>query len=174
MHGVRNQQCCALYQRVEAVTVRLRSLHVRCLGVAALGLGVSLVDVGLGLGFASDRAPESTRPVSIPKPASPAQVYRSACLRCHDSDGRGQAVRDSFPTIPDFTNLAWHASRGDEDLGRTILNGKGPAMSPMKKKLESLDVMQMVSFVRGFRGGGVIVLDSSPSPSSAPEAEPGD
>jgi len=171
MYHVRNHHRCAPLRRVGAATPRLESVLIRGLGIAALGLGVSLVDVGLGI--ASDQTSAYAGPESMAKPASPAQVYRSACLQCHDRDGRGEAVRDALPKIPDFTNTGWHASRADEDLGQAILHGKGRAMSPMKKKLGSLDVTQMVSFVRAFRGGGVVVLDESQSSSTMQNAEPG-
>jgi mono/diheme cytochrome c family protein len=172
MYRIRNHHRSAPSRRVKVVTPRLETLLIRGLGIAALGLGGSLADVGPGV--ASDQTPAHARPESTAKPDSPTGVYRSACLQCHDSDGRGQAMRDTFPTIPDFTNPGWHASRTDEDLGRSILHGKGRGMRPMKKKLGSLDVMQMVSFVRAFRGGGVVVHDESESPSSAPDAARGD
>jgi mono/diheme cytochrome c family protein len=172
MYRVRNHHRRTPTRRVKVMTPRLETLLIRGLGIAALGLGGSLADVGPGV--ASDQTPAQARPESTAKPDSPAGVYRSACLQCHDSDGRGDAIRDTFPAIPDFTNPGWHASRTDEDLGRAILHGKGRAMRPMKKKLGSLDVMHMVSFVRAFRGGGVVVPDESEPPSSAPDAAPGD
>jgi mono/diheme cytochrome c family protein len=113
----------------------------------------------------------SAQESSASGPGSPAQVYLAACLQCHDSDGRGGCVRDALPNIPDFTNPRWHDSRPDEDLRRSILHGKGRAMSPMKNKLGSVDVMQMVSFIRCFRGGAVVVTDGSQSPSATPGDE---
>jgi mono/diheme cytochrome c family protein len=95
-------------------------------------------------------------------------------LQCHDGDGRGKAVRDAFPAIPDFTNLGWHDSRADEDLTRAILHGKGRVMRPMREKLGSLDVTQMVSFVRAFRGGGLVVQDESEKSAAAEDGEIGD
>jgi mono/diheme cytochrome c family protein len=144
---------------------RLVVLLIRGLGVVSLGLEPSRL--GMRTGIASDQAPTHALPESNSRPVTSAQVYRSACLRCHDIDGKGGRVRDTFPTIPDFTSTGWHASRADEDLVRAILQGKGRAMSPMRKKLGSLDVMHMVSFVRAFRGGGLVVTDELASPSSA-------
>jgi mono/diheme cytochrome c family protein len=99
---------------------------------------------------------------------SPIQVYRASCSACHDSDGRGGLVRDDTPTIPDFTDAKWHASRSDAELSRSILEGKGKSMPRMKKKLGSVDVKQMVLFVRGFRGGKQVV-DDEPEAPAAPE-----
>jgi mono/diheme cytochrome c family protein len=159
----------APYRGIEASSHGLGTRLIRCLGIAALGLGATVVVVGTGI--ASDRpAAADSRPDSTPDSPSPTQVYRSACLECHDGDGRGQAVRDAFPAIPDFTNPGWHDSRADADLSRAILDGKGKMMRPMKKKLGSLDVTQMVSFVRAFRGGGLLVQDEAEK-SAAAEAE---
>jgi len=99
---------------------------------------------------------------------SPIQVYRASCLECHDSDGRGGIVRDDLPAIPDFTDAKWHASRSDAELSHSILEGKGKSMPRMKKKLGSVDVKQMVLFVRRFQGGKQVV-DDEPEPPAAPE-----
>jgi mono/diheme cytochrome c family protein len=105
------------------------------------------------------------------------RVYKAACLKCHDTDGKGEIIRDVTPKVPDFTNDAWQSSRSDAELARTILEGKGKSMPSMRKKLGSVDVRQMVAFVRAFRGGKQVVDDtedesvvSQPS-ASAPGAE---
>jgi mono/diheme cytochrome c family protein len=103
--------------------------------------------------------------------ATSIQVYRASCLDCHDSDGRGGIVRDDLPTIPDFTDAKWHASRNDAELSRSILEGKGKSMPRMKKKLGSVDVKQMVAFVRGFQGGKQVVEDE-PGPAVVPPQQP--
>lgn len=95
---------------------------------------------------------------------TPIQVYRASCLECHDSDGRGGVVRDMLPRIPDFTDAKWHSSRSDAELSHSILEGKGKSMRSMKKKLGSVDVMQMVSFVRAFQGGKQVVDDEPEAP----------
>jgi hypothetical protein len=82
-------------------------------------------------------------------------------LKCHDRDGSGEAVREIHKDIPDFTDPQWQDSRTDADLSRSILEGKGKAMRPMNEKLESLDVMKMVSFIRAFREGKQVVDDNS-------------
>jgi len=108
---------------------------------------------------------EASEPTSRAKSATtPIQVYRASCLECHDSDGRGGVVRDVLPKIPDFRDAKWHSSRSDAELSRSILEGKGKSMRSMKKKLGSVDVMQMVSFVRAFQGGKQVVDDEPEAP----------
>jgi mono/diheme cytochrome c family protein len=96
-------------------------------------------------------------------PSTAIEVFRTKCVECHDNDGKGGVVRDDFPSIPDFTDPRWHAARSDAELGRSILEGKGKSMPRMKQKLGSVDVRQMVAFVRAFRGGKQIVDDEPDS-----------
>jgi len=101
------------------------------------------------------------------------QLYRASCLECHDNDGRGGVVRDELPSVPDFTDARWHASRSDAELSRSILEGKGKSMPRMKKKLGSVDVKQMVSFVRAFQGGKQVVDDEPESPAAPSQSTGG-
>jgi len=93
-------------------------------------------------------------------------------VECHDVDGRGEAGRDTLPKIPDFTDVKWHTSRSDAELSRSILEGKGKSMPRMKAKLVSVDVKQMVGFVRAFEGGKLVV-DDEPERPSIPERPAG-
>ena len=111
----------------------------------------------------------SDRATTVAVPAAVIQFYRASCLQCHDVDGRGEVARDLFPTIPDLTDPVWQASRGDADLGRSILDGKGKSMPRMRDKLGTLDVRQMVVFVREFRDGNQVVdEESETAPAAAP------
>jgi cytochrome c oxidase cbb3-type subunit 3 len=116
---------------------------------------------------ASKAAESQPRPSAV-FAATPIDVYRSSCLECHDNDGRGSVVRDVYPRIPDFTDPDWHSTRSDDQLSRSILEGKGKSMPRMKEKLGSLDVKQMVAFLRGFRSGTQVVDDE---PDAAPTPE---
>jgi mono/diheme cytochrome c family protein len=85
-------------------------------------------------------------------------LYSTFCFTCHDTNGKGiAALRASMPELPDFTAKLWQKSRTDADLGHSILEGKGQFMLPMKDKLGSVDVKQMVALVRGFDGGQQII-----------------
>jgi mono/diheme cytochrome c family protein len=85
-------------------------------------------------------------------------LYGTFCFACHDTTGKGNAVMKlSMPEIPDFTAAAWQKSRTQADLTQSILNGKGKFMLPMKDKLGTVDVKQMVALVRGFQGGKQVI-----------------
>jgi mono/diheme cytochrome c family protein len=100
------------------------------------------------------------------------RVYRTTCLKCHDTDGKGEIVRDVMSKVPDFTDAAWHATRTDAELGRSILEGKGKSMPAMRNKLGGVDVAQMVAFVRGFRDGKQVVEEEEEKPAEPAPARP--
>jgi mono/diheme cytochrome c family protein len=141
------------------------SMTVTILRVATAGLA------GLAIGAFQVRAagPEASADRAARAPQTPVQVFRASCVECHDGDGRGEAGRDPFPKIPDFTDARWQASRNDSDLGRSILEGKGKSMPRMRNKLGSVDVARMVAFVRAFQGGKQVV-DDAPEALPAPPA----
>jgi mono/diheme cytochrome c family protein len=105
-------------------------------------------------------------PAALPPTAhvAPEDVYRTYCFACHDSNGRGNdAIRMAMKELPDFTGNAWQKSRSDADLARSVLDGKGKFMLPMKDKLGSVDVQKMVALVRAFDGGQQVVAVEGPT-----------
>ena len=56
-----------------------------------------------------------------------------------------------------ISESSWQSSRGDADLARSILDGKGKTMPRMKDKLVPVLPLQMVAFIRAFRGGKQVV-----------------
>jgi len=101
------------------------------------------------------------------------EVYRTLCLDCHDSDGRGELARNQMKSIPDLTDAKWHTARSDQQIRHAILEGKGKLMPSMKKKLRPGEVEPLIAFIRGFRGGGQVVPDDDKQvdvepPSAAP------
>jgi len=121
----------------------------------------------------SPAEPTSSLPGAAASAATPIQLYRASCLECHDSDGRGTVIRDLLPQVPDFTDARWHASQSDAALCRSILDGKGKSMPRMKEKLGSVDVKQMVSFVRAFQGGKLVVNDEPEAPAAPVQSTDG-
>jgi mono/diheme cytochrome c family protein len=129
---------------------------------------------------ATTGAPKAAAAIPVPTPATvpaptpapvgftPAQLYRSICIQCHDVDGRGSIVRQAMPTIPDLTDPKWNASRTDADLQRSMLEGKGQFMLPMKDKfaLTQIDPKDMVAFMRSFQPGKPAVATRTPAPST--------
>jgi mono/diheme cytochrome c family protein len=113
----------------------------------------------------------STTPASSHMSAQ--SVYQTYCFACHNTTGQGDPnMRKTMPEIPDFTSDTWQKSRTDRDLNHSILEGKGKFMLPMKDKLGSVDVSQMVSLVRKFEGAKqVIPLAAAPLPGPPPPSD---
>jgi mono/diheme cytochrome c family protein len=104
--------------------------------------------------FSAHPSPAQLSPSNL----TAAAIFGTYCFACHDTTGRGNPlVRPAMPELPDFTAVAWHKSRTDNDLAQSILLGKGKFMPLMSDKLGTVDVKQMVSFVRGFQGGKQVV-----------------
>jgi ubiquinol-cytochrome c reductase cytochrome b subunit len=97
------------------------------------------------------------------------QLYRAyLCVSCHDLDGRGGVARKAMPEIPDFADAKWQSEHADADLGKSILEGKGKFMPPIKDKLAPEDMQKLVAFVRSFKDGGLVVKEEPREPPKLP------
>jgi len=114
--------------------------------------------------FSGRKAGPSAQPL-LTSHMSAVSVYQNLCFACHDKTGHGDPLmRNSMKEIPDFTSAAWQKTRSDQDLMHSILDGKGTFMLPMKDKLGTVDVKDMVALVRAFPKGQII----EPAPAKAP------
>jgi mono/diheme cytochrome c family protein len=100
--------------------------------------------------LAARPSPES--PAAAPNAAAAAEVasrrhFRKLCARCHDDDFKGGVLRETIPSIPDFTDAAWQASRSDARLLATILEGRG-RMPSFRGKLSDDQARGLVALVR--------------------------
>ena len=85
-------------------------------------------------------------------PRAALQVFKSKCVGCHQSDGKGESFRENAPQIPDFSDPAWHEKRPDHELSNSIVHGRGK-MKAMGTKLEGVAPEQLVALVRKFQEG---------------------
>lgn len=97
-------------------------------------------------------------------------LYRTHCMDCHETDGRGGSSREVMRKIPDFTKPEWHSAYDDDHLQHSIREGKG-LMPAMKNQLGPTEVVHLVSLVRNFRGGGQVVPDE-PADQQEPSTQP--
>jgi hypothetical protein len=89
------------------------------------------------------RSPDEEKRVVI-------SLYNRYCVRCHGVDGRG--VWD-IPDVPNFTNERWQASRGDGQLARIILEGRGAVMPAFRGTLSLEEAWAMARYLRTFVPG---------------------
>ena len=82
-----------------------------------------------------------------------AALFEQRCVRCHGAAGRGTELREDYPSIPDFTDSAWHASRTEPQLRASILNGRGLTMPAFGDELSGEQVSSLVAFLRSYSPG---------------------
>lgn len=108
---------------------------------------------------ASNTSPEKeiSKPVSINQISSKLsgeEVYKSSCIACHGSDGKG-----ALPGTPDFTNAKGPLNKNDEELLSNMINGFQSPGSPMampprggNASLTDADVKAVLGYIRATFG----------------------
>lgn len=97
--------------------------------------------------------------IAIPAPAGPAsaiekrvrvasQLYQQNCLTCHGPQGTGQRMRDSMPSLPDFSSSKWQQTHSDTQLADAIENGKGLIMPAWKGTINNQQTRDLVAYLR--------------------------
>lgn len=72
-------------------------------------------------------------------------VYRSACISCHQADGRGADGR----LAADFTTDRARLAKSDDALVASIMNGvPGTAMAPFAGRLSEADARDVIAYLR--------------------------
>src|SRR5262249_46175527 len=157
---------------------KLSQQQILALAVYVRAFGIGTIETPQAAAKQPQPPVASEKPTTKPAPAPVAaamptdQLYRAYCLACHDPDGRGQIVRKAMPEVPDFTEAKWQGSRSDPELKKSILDGKGKFMLPMKDKLSSADADKMVAFVRAFHGSKQLVRVEPKPAGLPPPAQP--
>jgi mono/diheme cytochrome c family protein/uncharacterized membrane protein len=81
-------------------------------------------------------------------------LYREHCQRCHGADGRGGRDQPDLGSRPDFASSDWQKRRDDDQLLRSILDGKGKEMPPWREKISEEQARGLVAYVRAFAPAG--------------------
>ncbi|MBX7222726.1 MAG: c-type cytochrome [Blastocatellia bacterium] len=102
---------------------------------------------------AQPNTPKPVTPISEATKEDPAtrvkNLYNGNCASCHGLEGKPQVT---FPGIPDFTNADWQKKEKDEELTKSIKNGKGTNMP--KYVGPEADVPELLAYVRNLGKGG--------------------
>lgn len=113
-------------------------IHSKAFFAKLIGVGCLVTLVGTGLGTGRTAPNESTGK----RLARGKRLYTGAgaCVACHGVDGR-----PTTPDAPDLTDTAWQRQRTDEELAKSIANGKG-TMPAFKGTPD--DIAALVAYVR--------------------------
>jgi cytochrome c oxidase cbb3-type subunit 3 len=76
------------------------------------------------------------------------RLFERLCTRCHGPDGRGSDMRESLPSIPDFTHRAWQERRSDPQILASVLGGKGTGMPSFRNRLAPEHARNLVAYIR--------------------------
>ncbi len=76
------------------------------------------------------------------------RIYENECRKCHEIDGKG-TKRGKGLGVPDFADAEWQASVTDEQLIKSITNGK-KKMPKQEGKLSPEEIKAVVKYIRFF------------------------
>ena len=74
------------------------------------------------------------------------KIYQNECQKCHGKDGKG-SKRGKSLGVPNFTDAEWQASVTDEELIKSITNGK-KKMPKQEGKLSAEEIKAVVKYIR--------------------------
>ncbi|MCR4288725.1 MAG: cytochrome c [Candidatus Scalindua sp.] len=77
------------------------------------------------------------------------KIFNNECKKCHGKDGKG-SKRGKGLGVPDFTDGEWQDSVTDEQLIKSITNGK-KKMPKQAEKLSQEEIKAMVKYIRFFK-----------------------
>jgi mono/diheme cytochrome c family protein len=95
---------------------------------------------------------------SNPEVQAGSRDFQRLCVKCHSADGKGASIRESLPTLPDFTDARWQRRRTNAQLVVSVLDGKGDVMPQFRDKLSPEQAKALVRFIRTFSS---VQIDSS-------------
>ena len=81
-------------------------------------------------------------------------LFAGTCARCHGADGAGGLPVASGQTPRNFRDHAFHVSRSDADLKRTIREGKPPGMPPFGTTFDEAQLAALVTHLRSLDPDG--------------------
>jgi mono/diheme cytochrome c family protein len=92
-----------------------------------------------------------------------AKVFQTECAACHDVDGSGNVIRQSMPTLPDFSSLGWQMTQTDLEITHRIQDGDEPLMPAYKDKLTRDEILALTIYIRAFS----VMPTTTPGPTLA-------
>ena len=76
------------------------------------------------------------------------KIYKNQCRKCHEKDGKG-TKRGKKLGVPNFTDGKWQDATTDEQMIKSITNGK-KKMPKQGHKLSPEEIKAVVKYIRFF------------------------
>ena len=113
---------------------------------------------------ASQTNPPATISVEAPRPEVK-QIYKFDCAMCHGDNGNGKTdlATGMNLVLDDWTTTAPLAGKSDDELFKTIRNGKDKMPPEDSSRAKDDEIRGLVKYIRAF---------SKNAPAAAPAAEP--
>jgi mono/diheme cytochrome c family protein len=99
----------------------------------------------------------ATPPANVSRAAPPGvpaetgeNIYLTACANCHGADGRGAALKDRFPELPDLGAPEVQAKLTDDTIAETIRQGHGK-MPGFTAVLSEDQISRLPAYLRGLK-----------------------
>jgi mono/diheme cytochrome c family protein len=87
------------------------------------------------------------------------KTFETNCSACHGMDGAGSLLRATkYPTLPDFSSLAWQFSKSNVEIANRIEYGDEPLMPNFRYKLTRDQILALSIYIRSFA-----IKDSGPA-----------
>jgi len=89
----------------------------------------------------------------LPAHADVKDVYKVNCKKCHGWDGKGDTPQGRKEKAADWTTAAFQKRVTDDQIVKTILEGKesdGKKMKGLKDKVSPAEAKELVKIVRAF------------------------
>jgi mono/diheme cytochrome c family protein len=88
---------------------------------------------------------------AAPDPAT-MTLYVKKCAECHGEDGKAETKMGKKYDAESFADAKWQEKRSDEQIEKTITEGKPKTkMKAFKDKLSPEEIKAMVQVVRSFK-----------------------
>lgn len=94
------------------------------------------------------------------------KVFKESCSACHGEDGAGSLLRATkFPTLPDFSSLAWQFSKSNLEITNRIEYGDEPLMPNFRYKLTRDQILALSIYIRSFaiKDSGAVAKPAIPT-----------
>jgi mono/diheme cytochrome c family protein len=98
----------------------------------------------------AEQLPSAVDPQNAARLRAATGLYRQYCLICHGGDGRGQDIKASMPTIPNFSSRTCQEKLSNAQIAVGILDGKGTLMPAFRGRLSDSDAQDLTAYIRAF------------------------